>query len=74
MLSKYSPGIVACSSVQAPYTLKDTLILFSQLCSNAVHAGSLAVGGIEPVGPWTKIFKLKLFQLYWNRENFKLFC
>ena len=76
MLSKYSPGIVARSSVQAPNTLKgpDTFVLFSQSCNNTVHAGSLAAEGIEPLGPWAKIFKVKLFQLYWNKENLKLFC
>lgn len=76
MLSKYSPGIVACSSVPAPNTCKgqDTFILFSQSCNNTMHAGSRAAAGIEPLGPWTKIFKVKLFQLYWNKTNFKLFC
>lgn len=51
-LSKCSPGIVACSSVQAPNTFKgqDTFILFSQSCNNVAYAGSLAPGS-EPLGP-----------------------
>nr|XP_009487447.1 PREDICTED: small integral membrane protein 7 [Pelecanus crispus] len=47
------PGIAACSSVQAPNALKGwgAFIVFSQSCNNPVHAGSLAAGGIEPLGP-----------------------
>lgn len=53
MLSNFSPGIVACSSVQTPNKLKgqDTFIFVSQSCNNMVRAGLLAVGGIEPLGP-----------------------
>lgn len=66
MLSKYSPGIVACSSVQAPNTLKGqtTFSLVSWSRNTQCTLGRLLPGGGKPFSPKPKIFEVKLFQLY----------